>query len=99
MNGLKDAIAKALDRLGDELEQLSHKIHDNPELGYQEVKAAGWLTEFLAQQGFKGERGVAGVERAFGGTCETGEGAALGVRCGYDAAAEAGQRCRHRIRD
>src|SRR2546422_5873332 len=33
-----------------DLERLSHKIHDNPELGYQEVKAAGWLTEFLAAQ-------------------------------------------------
>src|SRR5262249_5883344 len=43
MSGVKDAIARALDRAGDELEQLSRKIHDHPELGYQEVKASGWL--------------------------------------------------------
>jgi amidohydrolase len=97
MNGLKDAIAKALDRLGDELEQLSHKIHDNPELGYQEVKAAGWLTEFLAQQGFKVERGVAGVETAFRATLETGEGPTLAILCEYDALPQIGHACGHNI--
>src|SRR2546428_121278 len=53
MNPLKELIAKAVDRLGDDLERLSHRIHDNPELGYAEVKAAAWLTEFLDAQGFK----------------------------------------------
>ena len=55
----KRAIAEAVDRLGDELEALSRRIHGNPELGYEEVKACGWLTEFLARQGFKVEKGVA----------------------------------------
>ena len=63
MTALKDAIAAAIDRLGDDLEKLSHRIHDNPELCYQEVKAAGWLGDFLAGQGFKVERGVAGEVR------------------------------------
>ena len=58
MSAVKDQIATAVDRLGDELESLSRRIHDNPELGYQEVKASGWLTEFLAGQGFKVERGI-----------------------------------------
>ena len=57
MSAVKDQIAAAVERLGDELESLSHRIHDHPELGYQEVKAAGWLTEFLTGQGFKVERG------------------------------------------
>ena len=74
MTPLKDAIAAAIDRLGDDLETLSRRIHDNPELGYQEVKAAGWLAEFLSAQGFKVERGVAGVETAFRATLETGDG-------------------------
>ena len=47
MSALKDQIDQAVDRLGDELETLSRRIHDNPELGYQEVKAAGWLADFL----------------------------------------------------
>ena len=40
MSTVKDEIARALDRLGDDLDGLSHQIHAHPELGYQEVKAA-----------------------------------------------------------
>ena len=97
MSGVKDAIAKALDRLGDDLEALSHQIHDNPELGYQEVKAAAWLTEFLARHGFKVERGVAGVETAFRATLETGEGPTIAVLCEYDALPQIGHACGHNI--
>ena len=53
MHPVKDQIGQAVDRLADDLEGLSHRIHQNPELAYQEVKAAGWLSEFLAAQGFK----------------------------------------------
>ena len=45
-------------RLADELEALSHRIHATPELCFQEDKAHGWLTEFLAGHGTKVERGV-----------------------------------------
>src|SRR5262249_12336437 len=51
----------AVDRLAADLETLSRQIHDNPELCYQEVKAAAWLVEFLDKQGFKVERGLAGI--------------------------------------
>ena len=68
MSALKDSIAEAVDRLADELETLSRQIHDHPELAYQEVKACGWLSDFLAKQGFKVEKGVGGVETAFRGT-------------------------------
>ncbi len=97
MSALKDTIAAALDRLGDDLERLSHKIHDSPELGYQEVKAAGWLTEFLAQQGFKVERGIAGVETAFCATLETGAGPTIAILCEYDALPQIGHACGHNV--
>ncbi|MGH7277037.1 MAG: M20 family metallopeptidase [Candidatus Rokuibacteriota bacterium] len=97
MSAVKDAIAAAVDRLADELEKLSHKIHDHPELGYQEVKAAGWLTEFLAQQGFKVERGVAGIETAFRATLETGEGPTIAILCEYDALPQIGHACGHNV--
>ena len=53
MSAVKDLVGEAVDRLGDELESLSHRIHEHPELGYQEVKAAGWLSDFLERHGFK----------------------------------------------
>ena len=70
MSTLKDSISQAVDRLADELDALSHQIHAHPELGYQEVQACGWLSDFLARQGFKVEKGVGGVETAFRGTDE-----------------------------
>src|SRR6201988_1276659 len=97
MTALKDAIAAAIDRLGDDLEKLSRRIHDNPELCYQEVKAASWLTEFLASQGFKVERGVAGVETAFRATIETGEGPTIAILCEYDALPGIGHACGHNV--
>ncbi len=58
--------------MGDELEALSRQIHDHPELGYQEVQACAWLSDFLAGKGFKVETGVAGVATAFRATIEIG---------------------------
>ena len=97
MSALKDAIATAVDRLGDDLEKLSHRIHANPELAYQEVKAAAWLVEFLDAQGFKVERGVAGVETAFRATLETGEGPTIAILCEYDALPQIGHACGHNV--
>jgi len=95
MSTVKDLIDQAVDRLGDDLEKLSLQIHDNPELGYQEVKAAGWLTEFLHAQGLKVERGVGGVETAFRAMIETGAGPTIGLMCEYDALPQIGHACGH----
>ncbi|MFQ5521530.1 MAG: amidohydrolase, partial [Candidatus Methylomirabilia bacterium] len=97
MHELKDLIAHAVDRMTDELEALSHRIHATPELGYQEVKASAWLVEFLEAKGFKVERGVAGVETAFRATLETGDGPTVAVLCEYDALPEIGHACGHNV--
>jgi amidohydrolase len=97
MSAAKDAIIQALDRLADELEALSRRIHDHPELGYQEKQAAGWLTEFLGDKGFKVEQGVAGVDTAFRATIETGEGPTIAILCEYDALPGIGHACGHNV--
>jgi amidohydrolase len=97
MSAAKDQIAAVVDRLGDELESLSRRIHDNPELGYREVKASGWLTEFLAGHGFKVERGVGGVDTAFRATIETGDGPSIAILCEYDALPAIGHACGHNV--
>ncbi|HEY7648046.1 MAG TPA: M20 family metallopeptidase [Methylomirabilota bacterium] len=97
MSTVKDEIGNALDHLGNDLERLSHRIHANPELGYQEVKAAAWITEFLAAQGFKVERGVAGIDTAFRATIETGEGPTIAILCEYDALPSIGHACGHNV--
>src|SRR3989454_10845215 len=97
MNAVKDLIGPAVDRLADDLEKLSRQIHDNPELAFQEVKAAAWLTEFLDKQGFKVERGVGGVETAFRATIETGDGPTIAILCEYDALPAIGHACGHNV--
>jgi amidohydrolase len=97
MGATKDSICAAVDRLGDELEALSRKIHEHPELGYQEVKAAGWLAEFLASKGFKVETGIAGVDTAFRATVETGTGPTIAILCEYDALPGIGHACGHNV--
>src|SRR5687767_5353849 len=97
MSTVKDSIVQAVDRLGNDLEQLSRRIHGHPELAYQEVKAAGWLCDFLGVQGFKVERGVAGVDTAFRATIETGEGPTIAILCEYDALPAIGHACGHNV--
>ena len=97
MSAVKEAIAQAVDSLGDELEALSHQIHAHPELGYEEVKACGWLTDFLARKGFKVETGVAGVATAFRATIETGAGPTIAILCEYDALPGIGHACGHNV--
>ena len=97
MNAMKDAIVQAVDRLGNELEALSHRIHDTPELGYQETQACAWLSEFLAAKGFGVETGVGGVATAFRATIETGGGPTIAILCEYDALPGIGHACGHNV--
>jgi amidohydrolase len=97
MSTVKDTIVDAVDRLADELDALSRKIHDHPELAYQEEKACAWLTEFLAAKGFKVEKGVAGVDTAFRATLETGAGPTVAILCEYDALPGIGHACGHNV--
>jgi amidohydrolase len=97
MSSLKDAVCQAVDRLERELDALSHRIHDHPELGYQEVKACGWLCDFLGGQGLTVERGVGGVETAFRATIDRGPGPTIAIMCEYDALPGIGHACGHNV--
>ena len=97
MSTVKNAIGHAVDQLGDDLENLSRQIHDHPELGYEEVKACGWLSDFLAAKGFKVETGIAGVATAFRATIETGPGPTIAILCEYDALPGIGHACGHNV--
>jgi amidohydrolase len=95
---VKTDIQRAADDLAGELENLSRRIHDHPELGYQEVQACGWLSEFLEAKGFHVERGVGGVPTAFRATVEgRGPGPTVAIMCEYDALPVIGHACGHNI--
>ena len=98
MSTLKTDIQRAVDGLAGELEALSLKIHDHPELCYQEVQACGWLCAFLEGKGFHVERGVGGVPTAFRATVNGGgDGPTVAIMCEYDALPAIGHACGHNI--
>lgn len=98
MNTVKHDIQHAVDGLAGELEALSRRIHDHPELGYNEVQASGWLTQFLEAKGFEVERGVAGVATAFRATVNGGgNGPTVAIMCEYDALPGIGHACGHNV--
>jgi len=98
VSAVKDEIQHAVDRLGDELDQLSRQIHDHPELGYQETQACAWLCEFLERHGLQVERGVGGVPTAFRAAVPGGApGPTVAILCEYDALPGIGHACGHNV--
>jgi len=94
---LKEQISRSVDQLSDELEGLSKRIHDNPELCFAEVKACNWLTDFLAKCGYEVERGLAGADTAFRAIIDNGDGPTIAILCEYDALPGIGHACGHNV--
>ncbi|MEA2677090.1 MAG: hypothetical protein QOJ81_1231 [Chloroflexota bacterium] len=88
----REKIAAALPELID----LSHRLHANPELNYAEVKAAGWLTDWLESAGFAVERGIADLPTAFRATYGNGP-LKVAFLAEYDALPDVGHACGHNI--
>jgi amidohydrolase len=95
---VKAKVVAAVDRLADELEQLSHRIHDNPELAFKEEKAHAWLTAYLEKRGARVERGVGGLPTAFRATIPgSGPGPTIAILAEYDALPGIGHACGHNV--
>jgi len=95
---LKAKVVESVDRLADELETLSLRIHANPELCYQEENAHAWLTDFLASKGFRVERGVGSIPTAFRATIAgAGPGPSIAILAEYDALPKIGHACGHNV--
>jgi len=62
---LKAQVSDEIDARRQQLTELSLRIHSNPELGFQEVKAAAWLAQYLEENGFSMEQGICELATAF----------------------------------
>ncbi len=93
---VKDRLDAEVDRLADVLLDVSHQIHANPELGFEEHFAHDLLTGILADEGLPVERGAYGLDTAF--TARAGsEGPTIAVLCEYDALPVIGHACGHNV--
>jgi amidohydrolase len=93
---LKLKVKDSIESQRQQLIQLSLNIHDNPELGFKEEKAAAWLTSYLEDNGFYVERGIAGLTTAFRATYGQGN-PRVALLAEYDALPKIGHGCGHNI--
>ncbi len=93
---LKSSVASEVDTHCEQLNELSLRIHANPELGFHETKAVSWLTEYLAGQDFSIEMGICGLPTAFRASYGTGK-PAVAILAEYDALPQLGHACGHNL--
>ena len=79
-----------------EILAVSHSLHADPELGWEEVRSVQLLTARLEAIGFTVDHGVAGLPTAFSATLGSGA-KVVGLIAEYDALAGIGHACGHNI--
>jgi amidohydrolase len=95
-DGAKERAAAAVDAGLTGLVRLSHEIHDDPELSYEEFHSSALAAEALADAGFTVTSGTADLPTAF--TAEAGDGPLVLAICAeYDALPDIGHACGHNI--
>ena len=92
----KAAARERVERTGDDLVALSHRIHAHPELGFEEERAATWVAEALVEHGFDVTAGVCDLPTAF--VARAGSGPLhLAICAEYDCLPGIGHACGHNI--
>ena len=94
----KTRLAQAVEIARDEILELSHRIHADPEPAFEEHHAATWIAEILARHGFDVEvpaGSLATAVRAVRRGGRGGDGARIGILAEYDALPGLGHGCGH----
>lgn len=93
---LKEAAKQKLESVRARLIGLSHRIHAHPEIGFEEEKAAAWITEVLSEAGFEVEAGICDLPTAFAASVGNGP-LHIAICAEYDALPGIGHACGHNI--
>ena len=93
---LKNAVIGEIDSRYPELGALSKKLHDNPEIAFEEKQSSAWLAEFLEQNDFKVEKGICKLSTAFRGQYGKGK-PVIAFLAEYDALPKIGHACGHNL--
>jgi amidohydrolase len=92
----KTASRLRLEAARENLIELSHRIHANPELGWQEEQASAWVADALAGAGFTVNRGICDLPTAL--VARFGSGPLNIAFCAeYDCLPDIGHACGHNI--
>ncbi|HZU49874.1 MAG TPA: M20 family metallopeptidase [Mycobacterium sp.] len=91
-----DAVEDAVRRRGADIVELSHAIHAEPELAFDEHRSCAKTQKLVAERGFEITPGVAGLDTAFRAEFGSGQ-LVVGVCAEYDALPGIGHACGHNI--
>jgi amidohydrolase len=95
---MKDKIYQEIDNLKEELLNLSKKIHENPELCFEEYKSSKFIKELLRKHDFEIEENSGGIETAFKARFKGKiKGPTVAFLAEYDALPEIGHGCGHNL--
>ncbi|KAH8549592.1 hypothetical protein BGW37DRAFT_107593 [Umbelopsis sp. PMI_123] len=97
ISSIEQEVSNIINSLDAELRKISIKIHDNPELSYQEIKAHDLLTDYLEQKGFIVTRHASGLNTGFFAEYSNGPGKRVGFCSEYDALPGVGHACGHNL--
>ncbi len=95
---LKVRVAAAVEAERDEIIDLSHRIHANPEPAFEEHQATTWVAEVLRTHGFTVEHPAGSLATAIRATRpggRGGDGPRIGILAEYDALPGLGHGCGH----
>lgn len=92
----KARAAAAVESRAAQLIDISHRIHENPELGFEEHFAHDLLAGAAEEAGLATERGAFGLETAFAARAGQ-SGPLVAFLCEYDALPGVGHACGHNI--
>jgi amidohydrolase len=94
----KTRLAEAIEAARDEILDLSHRIHADPEPAYEEVHASAWVAEALTRHGFEVEHPAGSLATAIRAVRRGGRGGdrpRVGILAEYDALPGLGHGCGH----
>jgi amidohydrolase len=94
---LSAAIDDAIAADAHDLITLSANLHANPELRFEEVKAAAWIRELVASRDIAVESGLGGMPTALRARAGTAGGPRVAILAEYDALPEIGHACGHNL--
>lgn len=94
---LKKAVCEAVDGMSDTLLAVSREIHANPELAFEEVKAAALLTRTTEEAGLPVARGAYGLATAFESEFGKNDAPTVAILAEYDALPGIGHACGHNL--
>jgi amidohydrolase len=95
-NTIKQHLGKRISQGHETAVALSHRIHANPEIGFEEEKASRWLGESLAGAGYTVEAGICGLPTAFRASIGSGD-LNIALLAEYDALPGVGHACGHNL--